>query len=89
MTPSDDPRSTGPSSVRRLGSDLSQLPPTLPALWRTVKIGYDAEPKLLFVSMAMTLFTALPDSLIALWVALIADAAGILTSIIVGYWFFQ
>ena len=49
------------------------LPPTLPALWRTIRIGYDAEPRLLLVSFAMTAFTALPDVLIALWLALLAD----------------
>lgn len=53
--------------------DLSQLPPTMPALWRTVMIGYRAEPKLLLVSFAMTVFTALPDALIALWLAILAD----------------
>ena len=49
------------------------MPPALNALWRTVKIGYKAEPKLLLVSFAMTIFTALPDALLALWLALLAD----------------
>ena len=53
--------------------DLSQLPPALPALWRTLKIGYQAEPRLLLASFAMTLFSALPDALIALWLAILAD----------------
>jgi ATP-binding cassette subfamily B protein len=38
-----------------------------------VKIGYRAEPRLLVASFAMTLFAAIPDALIALWIALLAD----------------
>lgn len=49
------------------------MPRSLNALWRTVRIGYQAEPKLLLVSFAMTIFTALPDALLALWLALLAD----------------
>jgi len=52
---------------------LDDLPPTLPALWSTVKLGYRAEPRLLSVSLAMTLATALPDALLALWLKLLAD----------------
>ncbi len=47
------------------------LPPTLPALWRTIRIGYRAEPKLLLISVVMTVVAALPDALIALWLALL------------------
>ncbi len=50
-----------------------ELPPSLPALWRTVKIGYRAEPRLLLVSFLMTVVTALPDALIALWLALLTS----------------
>ncbi len=49
------------------------LPPSLPSLWRTVKLGYRAEPKLLVLSFAMTMFQAVPDALIALWLALLTD----------------
>ena len=52
---------------------LDELPPTLPALWGTIKIGYRAEPRLLAVSLLMTVATALPDALIALWLKLLAD----------------
>jgi ATP-binding cassette subfamily B protein len=48
------------------------LPPALSSLWRTVKLGYRSEPKLLAGSFAMTLVYALPDALLALWLALIA-----------------
>jgi ATP-binding cassette subfamily B protein len=54
-------------------TSLDDLPPTLPALWGTIRIGYRAEPRLLVVSLVMTLATALPDALIALWLKLLAD----------------
>jgi ATP-binding cassette subfamily B protein len=49
------------------------LPPALSSLWRTVKLGYRAEPKGLLLAFAMTVASALPDALIALWIKLLAD----------------
>ena len=40
-----------------------------------VKLGYRAEPRLLVGSFAMALFAAVPDALVALWIALLADGA--------------
>ena len=62
-----------PSDPRPQQDEISELPPTLPALWSTLKIGYNAEPRLLLASFGMTLFAALPDALIALWLAILAD----------------
>ncbi len=50
-----------------------ELPAAMPSLWRTFRIGYRAEPKLLLLSMLMTVVTALPDALIALWLAILTD----------------
>ena len=52
---------------------LMDLPPVIPALWATVRIGYRAEPRLLLASFAMTAIGALPDALIALWLAILTD----------------
>ncbi|MGI9611417.1 MAG: ABC transporter ATP-binding protein [Acidimicrobiales bacterium] len=52
---------------------LDDLPSTLPALWRTLKIGYRAEPRLLLASLGMTVASALPDALIALWLAVLTN----------------
>lgn len=52
---------------------ISDMPPALRSLWRTVRLGHRAEPKLLTLAFAMTVFTALPDALIALWLGLLAD----------------
>ncbi len=90
-----------PAADRPLGDKhrLDELPPTLPALWRTVRIGYRAEPRLLLVSFLMTAVAALPDALMALWLALLTRgvldgdrglvygaAVGLATSA-VGMWF--
>jgi hypothetical protein len=42
-------------------------------MWRALKLGYRAEPSLLVVAFGLSLFAALPDALIALWLKLLAD----------------
>ena len=49
------------------------MPPALSALWRTVRLGYRAEPKLLLASFAATVVTAIPDVLVALWLKILTD----------------
>ena len=49
------------------------LPPALSSLWRTVKLGYHAEPRGLLLAFTMTVVMALPDALIALWLKFLAD----------------
>ena len=49
------------------------LPPALESLWRMMKLAYRVEPRLLSLSLAMTLFTALPQALIGLWLAILVD----------------
>jgi len=49
------------------------LPPALPAMWRALKRGYEAEPMLLVVAFSLSLLAALPDALLALWLKLLAD----------------
>ncbi len=51
--------------------DLEPMPPALPSMQRIVRHGYRAEPRLLVASLAMTILEALPDVLVALWLALI------------------
>jgi ATP-binding cassette subfamily B protein len=52
---------------------MADLPAALPAMWRALKRGYDAEPSLLLVSFGLALLAALPDALMALWLKLLAD----------------
>src|SRR5215831_19730981 len=49
------------------------LPPALPAMWRLCKLGYQHEPGLLLAAFLMSLFAALPDSLIAVWLKILGD----------------
>jgi ATP-binding cassette subfamily B protein len=49
------------------------MPAAVPSMIRVVKLGYRAEPRLLVASLAMTLLQALPDALVALWLALVTD----------------
>jgi ATP-binding cassette subfamily B protein len=49
------------------------LPPALSSLWRSLKLGYQAEPRLLVVSFVLTTTAALPDALFALWLRLLAQ----------------
>ncbi len=52
---------------------LADLPAALPAMWRALKRGYDAEPRLLVVAFTLSLVAALPDALLALWLKFLAD----------------
>ena len=49
------------------------LPPAIPALWRTFMFGYRAEPRLLLASLGTTLLMMLPDALLALWLKMFTD----------------
>jgi ATP-binding cassette subfamily B protein len=51
----------------------ADLPPPLESLWRMVKLAYAFQPRLLLVSLVMTLAVALPSSLVGLWLALLVD----------------
>ncbi|MBV8716363.1 MAG: ABC transporter ATP-binding protein [Chloroflexi bacterium] len=52
---------------------IEDLPPALPAMWRVCKLGFRHEPSLMFWSFALSLLAALPDALLALWLALLAQ----------------
>lgn len=71
-SPTGAPAEPGGSTALEPPAAL-ELPAALPSLWRTFRIGYRAEPKLLLLSMLMTVVTALPDALIALWLAILTD----------------
>ncbi len=51
------------------------LPPTLPSMWRLCKLGYRHEPALMLVAFVLSLASALPDALFALWFKFIGDGA--------------
>jgi ATP-binding cassette subfamily B protein len=49
------------------------LPPGLSSIWRLCKLGYRHEPGLLVAAFAISLLAALPDSLLAVWLALMGS----------------
>ena len=54
-------------------SSTDGLPPALSSMWRAVKRGYEAEPRLLIAAFGLSLLSALPDALLALWLKFLAD----------------
>jgi ATP-binding cassette, subfamily B, bacterial len=50
-----------------------QMPGGLVSMWRALKRGYQAEPRLLSVAFGLSLISALPDSLMAWWLKLMTD----------------
>ncbi|WP_020578497.1 ABC transporter ATP-binding protein [Actinopolymorpha alba] len=49
------------------------LPRTLPTLRRSMRLAYEAEPKLITLSLGMALLEAVPDSLFAVWLMVLAE----------------
>lgn len=56
-------------------TSTEQLPGTTEALWRSMKLGFRAEPWLLTLALGASLAAAVPDPLIALGLKYFADAA--------------
>ena len=54
--------------------DADGLPPALSSMWRLCKLGYRHEPGLLLAAFLLSLLAALPDALIAVWLALLGRA---------------
>ena len=51
--------------------EADELPSGLESMWRLVKLGYENEPRLLVTAFVLSLLAALPDALVALWLALL------------------
>jgi ATP-binding cassette subfamily B protein len=52
-------------------AEIEPLPPALRSMWRLCKLGYRHEPRLMLVSFVLAQLAALPDALLALWLALL------------------
>ena len=50
------------------------LPPALSSMWRLCRLGFSFEPTLMLWALVLSLVSALPDALLALWFKLMADA---------------
>jgi ATP-binding cassette subfamily B protein len=69
MTSSSEPN----GRVKQAPRGVDDLPPALPSMWRLLKLGFRFEPSLMFVALVLSLLSALPDSLLALWLKLLSD----------------
>ena len=49
------------------------LPPAIRSMWRLCKLGYQHEPSLMGFALGFALLAAVPDALLALWLALLGD----------------
>src|SRR5262247_3345634 len=61
------------ATVDRRAIPIEPLPPALQSMWRLCKLGYRHEPRLMMVSFILALVAALPDALLAVWVALLGE----------------
>ncbi len=50
---------------------IQPLPPALSSMWRLCKLGYRSEPRLMLSAFVLSQLAALPDALLALWLALL------------------
>jgi ATP-binding cassette, subfamily B, bacterial len=50
---------------------IEPLPPALSSMWRLSKLGYRHEPRLMLAAFVLSQLAALPDALLALWLALL------------------
>ena len=62
-----------PPPSKALSATPDDMPPGLSSMWRALKRAHQAEPRLLAVSFSLSMFSALPDALMALWMKLMAD----------------
>lgn len=49
------------------------LPPAMQSLWRTFRLGFRAEPRLLALSLGLAMLMMLPDALLALWLKFLVE----------------
>src|SRR4029450_13786514 len=56
-----------------MATKSNDMPPALSSMWRLCKLGYRHEPGLLLAAFLLALLAALPDALVAVWIALLGD----------------
>lgn len=56
-----------------MATKRNDMPPALSSMWRLCKLGYRHEPGLLLAAFLLSLLAALPDALVAVWIALLGD----------------
>ncbi len=74
-SPDHAPASAGnvDGAAQAATGSLDTLPPALSSMWRLCRLGFRYEPSLMGVSFVLALLAALPDALLALWLALLGQ----------------
>jgi ATP-binding cassette, subfamily B, bacterial len=54
-------------------TDLEEMPGGLRSMWRLCRLGYRHEPRLALAAFLIALFSAVPDSLVAVWLMLFGE----------------
>ena len=75
MTSSIDGATDRLDAASRAAHDPTEVPvpPAIASMWRLFKLGYSHEPRLLVFAVIVTILSAVPDALLALWLKLLAD----------------
>jgi ATP-binding cassette subfamily B protein len=68
-------RASSSASTGAQAEPADELPRALPSMWRLVRLGYESEPRLIVTAFALAVLSALPDALVALWLALLGRGA--------------
>jgi ATP-binding cassette, subfamily B, bacterial len=68
-------RASSSASTGAPAEPVDELPRALPSMWRLVRLGYESEPRLIVTAFVLALLSALPDALVALWLALLGRGA--------------
>ena len=68
-------RAPSSASTGAPAEPVDELPRALPSMWRLVRLGYESEPRLIVTAFVLALLSALPDALVALWLALLGRGA--------------
>ena len=66
--------SSARSAAEQMEVDPVPMPHGLAAMWRVCRLGYQHEPWLLVTALVLSLLAAVPDVLLALWLALLGAA---------------
>src|SRR5471032_3104969 len=62
---------SSPDRTAAVAAPVDPLPPALSSMWRSCKLGYRHEPRLMLAAFVLTQLAALPDALLALWLMLL------------------
>ena len=62
---------SSPDRIAPPVAPVDPLPPALSSMWRLCKLGYRHEPRLMLAAFVLSQLAALPDALLALWLALL------------------